>query len=89
MALTKSGFAHYTKLFNEDNINTIVELVNKHINEVISAIKLGEFNINPKRINDKLIGCEYCKFKDICYKKEEDVVTLQDTKTSDILGGEE
>ena len=89
MALTQKGFAHYTKLFNEDNINTIVELVNKHINEVISAIKLGEFNINPKRINDKLIGCQYCKFKDICYKKEEDVVTLQDTKTSDILGGEE
>ena len=78
----------YTKLFKESDIDIIVNLVDKHINEVLENIKLGNFDINPKRIDNELIGCKYCKFKDICYKKEEDIKDLINKKTSDILGGE-
>ena len=89
MKVSSKGFYAYTKLFNEIDIDKIVDLVDKHINEVLSNIKLGKFDISPKRIdNDELVGCEFCQFKDLCFRKEEDIVDLKTTKYEDIVGGE-
>ena len=89
MSTTKSGYSRYTKLFNEEDIDKIVDIVDKHINEVLDNIKSGTFDINPKRIDEDLIGCKNCKFKDLCYKKEEDICNIKATKFSDITGGED
>ena len=43
------------------------------------------FDINPKRINGELVGCQFCNFKDVCFRKEEDIVDLEYTKLEDIL----
>ncbi len=88
MKTTKNGFAHYTKLIDNDGIDKITDIVDKKIDEVIDATACGDFKINPKRINDKLIGCQFCEFKDLCFRKEEDIVNLEDTKFADIVGGE-
>ena len=37
------------------------------------------------RIGDNLIGCEYCRFKDLCYRKEEDIMNIDNKKFEDIM----
>ena len=41
-----------------------------------------QFTINPKIIDDKKVGCEYCSFKDLCYLKQEDFVYLKSDNNS-------
>jgi len=89
MKITSKGFSSYTKLVNEEIIDNIVNIVDDHINEVISAIKLGKFEINPKRFDNNLVGCQYCKYRDLCYKQERDIKDLKYVKADDILRSEE
>ncbi len=86
MSLTKNGFSSFSKLVDNDGIEKVTGLVDDKINEVIDAVTNGDFKINPKRINNKLLGCEYCKFKDVCFRKEEDILNLRNTKFSEIVG---
>ncbi len=89
MKTSKSGFYAYTKLITNDGIDKVVHLVDEKINEVIDSTTNGNFSINPKRLGDDVIGCRFCKFKDLCFRKEEDIVNLKDTKFKDIIGGED
>ena len=86
MKKTKTGFYAYTKLINKNQIDLISDIVEKNIERVIKAIEHSDFKINPKRLNDKLISCEYCKFKDLCYHKEEDITTLTPKTFKEIVG---
>ena len=52
-----------------------------------SEEKYTEIPSIVKKINDKLKGCNYCKYIDICYKRNEDEVELKEIKN--IFGGEE
>ena len=85
MSVTQKGFSSYAKTVSEENIEKINNIVDKKINEVINNIETANFQINPKRIDNKLIGCNFCKFKDLCFRKEEDIVNLENTKFKDIL----
>ena len=78
-------FYSSAKIISEEKINKIVDIVDNHINEVIDSISDGEFKINPKIINNELIGCRYCKYKDICYLKEKDIVKLDYKSINEIL----
>lgn len=89
MATTSKGFAHYAKLFNDSDIAKIDKIVDERINEVVGAIEEGNFPINPKRVKGDLIGCEFCKYKEICYRKEEDIVDLEYKTKKDILGDDD
>ena len=90
LGISSTGeFKKTAKLLSEEEINKIIDIVDKNIDEVIIKIENGEFKINPKRIDEKLIGCENCHFKDLCFRKEEDIVDLINTKKSTILGGED
>ena len=62
--------------------------VEEKIIEAGNNILNGNFNINPKRIGDELIGCKYCKFKDLCYKTKKDIVKLEEINNLKFLGGE-
>ncbi len=88
MKKTKTGFYSYTKLVNDDDVNMIYNIVDKNINKIVKAIRDCDFSINPKRINNEIISCKYCSYKDICYKKEEDIVDITYSKIDDILGGD-
>ena len=63
-------------LLNEDKIDLIENIAKNKIDEAIENITNAKFDINPKFIDKSLVGCSYCKFKDICYKKYEDTVFL-------------
>ena len=83
-------FGAYAKILSEEQINRIIELTEDNVNKGIDNILNGKFDINPKKIGyNKLDGCNFCKFKDICYKKEKDYVLLEDKKDISFLGDDE
>jgi len=82
-------FGAYTKVLSDEEIDNLINIVEKNIDESIDEILEGKFNINPKKVGyDKDLGCMYCKFKDICFKKENDYNILEDIKTLDFLRGD-
>ena len=85
MKLTSNGFSSYAKLFKEEDIDKIVKLVDKLIDDVINNMEDGNFDIDPKRIDNNLIGCKYCNFKDLCYRKEEDIKDLDNKTFEEIM----
>ena len=86
MKKTKNGFYSYTKLIKEKEIDLIEEIVEKNINKVINAVEKADFKINPKRLNNQLISCQYCKYKDLCYYREEDITILYPKTFKEIVG---
>ena len=90
MKLTKSGtFSGYTKLVSDEELDELINIIDNKINSNRDNILNGEFSINPKQIGKDLVGCEFCKYKDICYRKNEDIVSLKEYKDLSYLGGED
>ena len=85
MKITKNGFYKYAKLVSKEDIDKIFNIVDNHVDNFVKSIEKGDFKINPKRIDNELIGCKYCKFKDLCFKKEEDIVDLKNVTKEEIL----
>ena len=85
MKLTNNGFSYYSKVLTEKQIDNLVDITDNKINECINSIENANFDINPKMINGENIGCKYCKYKDICYKTNRDIVELEDIKDLSFL----
>ena len=89
MKLTAKGeCGANAKLIDEITLESLINLVDKKIDEARDAILNADFIINPKRIDNKNIGCEYCSYKDICYMMEKDVVSLKGYEDFSFLGGD-
>lgn len=88
LKLTEKGFYVYSKVLDEEKIDNIERIVSKKIDDAITNILDCNFSINPKRIGTDLKGCEYCKFKDICYVKEENIINLKEQNYKEFLGGD-
>lgn len=74
LKLNKDGsFNTYSKVFDEDFIQTHIDLIDKIIDSARDNILEGNFEINPKSINDKLVGCSYCNFQDLCFITSSDI----------------
>lgn len=84
---SSNGFYAYSKVLTDEEIDKIYELVKDKINETSKNILNGCFDINPKEISGKNIGCEFCKYRDICYMTPRDTVKLKEIKN--VLGGED
>lgn len=89
MKVSSKGFYQYTKVIDEKCIDKLINIVDEKIDRATKDILDAEFSINPKKIGQKLLGCEFCGFNDICYKKEEDVVNLKEQKYEDFLVGDD
>ena len=89
MKTTSKGFSANSKVLSFDDIVFIKNMVDKNIDLAVENIEKGKFDINPKRIDDKLVGCEFCKYKDLCFRKEEDIVNLEGRTLEDILGSDD
>lgn len=85
----KEGFYAYSKILSDKQMNNLDKLVDKKINEATNDILDGKFDINPKKVDKDILGCEFCSYRDICYKTEKDYVELEKYKNLDFLGGEE
>lgn len=74
---TSKGFSSYSKMINNEEIDNLIDLVDGKITEARDEILNTNFMINPKKIDNKNIGCEYCEFRDVCFRKENDIVILE------------
>lgn len=88
MKITSKGFYAYAKVIEDVKIGALINLVDEKINSAIEDILSAKFDINPKRIGMENVGCAFCKYKDICYMKEEDIVNLKEYKDFSFLGGD-
>lgn len=68
----------------DKEINEIIDITKDKIDETISNILDSKFDINPKYDNEN-IGCEFCKYRDLCFMKEYDFVKIN---TSSRFGGD-
>lgn len=85
LKVSKNGFYSYSKVLDKTTMDLIYNLVDKKITEAIDNIMNAKYDINPKQIGDKNVSCTFCKYKDICYKKEEDIIQLKEYKELEFL----
>lgn len=88
LKIGRDGFSRYSKILSDREIEKLSCLVDEKITEASKAVLEGEFSINPKEIGGKTNGCNFCKFKDICFMKNSDVVKLKNINREEFLGGE-
>ena len=84
-----NSFYGYSKVLSNKQMEIITNIAEEKINEAAKRITNAEFSISPKRILKDNYGCNLCKYKDICFKKEKDIIDLEKIKITDIIGGEE
>ena len=87
MKITKNGFGSYSKVLSENEMSSLVSYVDKKIDKARDLILNADFSINPKWISgDKEItGCKFCKYKDICNMKNDDIINLKKYKDLSFL----
>jgi len=88
MRVTSKGFYTYAKVIEDERIKLLIDLVNSKIDNAIDDILSCKFDINPKRVGLDNIGCMFCKYKDLCYMKEENIINLKEYKDFSFLGGD-
>ena len=86
---TSKGFSSYSKVLDTKTINELTDLAESKIKDSTKNILDGKFDINPKRIGMNNLGCEFCSFKDICFRTEKDIINLKEYKNLEFLGGDD
>lgn len=81
----KNGFYSYSKTISQEKIDKLIEIVKENIDDAFDNILSAKFDINPKRVGKENIGCSFCKYSDICFMKEEDIVDLEEHSNLDFL----
>lgn len=77
---SSKGFYYYSKMINDEEIDTLYNIVDSKIKEASMSILDSKFDINPKEMNNENIGCSFCKYKDICFMKPKDTIKLKEVK---------
>lgn len=83
------SFYSYSRVLNNNEIAKLADIVDNNITKAATDIIDANFSINPKKIGNSYVGCEFCSFRDLCFKKEEDYVELEKKELLDFLGGED
>lgn len=89
MKMGNNGFYAYSKTLTGSEMSKITNIVDQKIDEAIKNIKDNNFEINPKHIGKENTGCAFCKFNDICYMNNKDIVYLDEIKDLGFLGGDD
>ncbi|MDD6223891.1 MAG: PD-(D/E)XK nuclease family protein [bacterium] len=88
MKVGSNGFYKYSKVLSEQAFEQMEKLVEKKLLQAARQISLADFSINPKRIGKENVGCRFCRYQDICFCQEEDIVDLQEYHDVSFLGGD-
>ena len=83
MKTTSKGFSTYSKILNDEEIDSMINNTDKLINEGIDKILEGDFTINPKVIDGTNVSCSFCEYKDICYLREKDITYINREEDKD------
>ncbi len=87
MKYNDDKFSSYTKIINDEEVYNLVKYTKEIINNNVDDIIKGDFSINPKVYNNKNVSCEYCKYKDLCYKTDDDITYLDKVEDLSFLTG--
>lgn len=63
-------------MLNDEEIEDIINITKEKIKETIDNVLNSKFDINPKYDKEN-IGCEFCKYRDLCFMKEYDFVNIK------------
>ncbi|MDD4187796.1 MAG: PD-(D/E)XK nuclease family protein [Bacilli bacterium] len=85
MKITSKGFYKYTKLLSEDDFEEIFKLAREKIKDGAEDILNAKFEINPKIVDKTNVSCEYCKYKSICFMRQENQIYLNKDKNLTFL----
>lgn len=70
---TKDGEIRKTKnILNHEEKEELTNLMENLIMKAIDNVSDGMFDIKPIKIEKHADGCDYCNFKDVCYRKFKD-----------------
>lgn len=89
MKKTSNGFYAYSKVLDEEVINKIPSFVDRKVDFARDKILDADFIINPKQIkgDNSVIGCDFCSYKDICFRKNNDIQEVPKYKDLSFLDG--
>ncbi|MBQ6654167.1 MAG: PD-(D/E)XK nuclease family protein [Erysipelotrichaceae bacterium] len=77
LRIKKDGeFYADSKVLTEEEMKVLIALTRQKIEEARKAIGSGAFSINPKVYGGKNVSCRYCDYGDICYRRFDDNVYL-------------
>lgn len=77
LSLKQDGsFSLRSKLLNNDDIDSLMKKVEEKVLDARDHILEGKFTINPKYFEKENISCKYCKYHDLCFMTEKDLVYL-------------
>ena len=89
MKVKKDGdFYANTKVLSAEQIDYLSAIAEKKINEAVELISNAEFSIAPKKIDKINYGCKYCKYRDICFYKPDDIEELKPLTKEEVFGGD-
>jgi ATP-dependent helicase/DNAse subunit B len=77
MKVLKDG--SFDRRFKMRNSDEMYDLQRSALDTALKAdsdIRNNRFYINPKQINKKNTPCKYCEFRDICYRRDADIVQI-------------
>ncbi len=91
MSVKQDGeFGSRAKIIDDQTLDLLVEYIDKIIENDINNILTCDFSINPKQIgdDDEITSCVYCHYKDLCYRRNEDVSKKSEYHNFSFLGGD-
>ena len=62
----------------EEKLREIIEKVDQFVHEFNKLINKNEFTINPIKDGNNKDSCQYCNFKDVCFKKTSNYRIVKD-----------
>ena len=84
------SFSSNSKVLNDSDFDSLIKLASDKIDETIDNVLNANFDINPikKESGQGIDACEYCNFKDICFRTNKDIKNLKKDKDLSFLGGD-
>ena len=83
-----NSFSSRSKVLSSEQMTILKDLAEKNIIKAAKLISDGEFDIAPKKIGDINYGCRFCKFNDICFKTNDDIVEFKELQDDEVFGGD-
>ncbi len=69
-------FDRYAKIYDEESLAEFETLIKEKLAEVVTRIKKSNYQINPKLLKGKNISCDYCDYRDICFRTKTNFIEL-------------
>ncbi|MBE6160633.1 MAG: hypothetical protein E7158_00225 [Firmicutes bacterium] len=72
------------RYYSLEEKNDLKEIVKKIIENCVNDVYDAKFDISPINIPGKVNGCDYCKFRDVCFRTNSQIRYIDQNKEGDI-----